>query len=87
MLRDFWTLHPDAEPPCGLVRAPRRHPISAAEDVRDVDQVDKNSPKFGIGGNKYRLIVAIHDNRGRIYVRHVLTHRECDKGKWKAERP
>lgn len=38
---------------------------------------------FDIGGNKYRLIAAIHYNRRRIYIRHVLTHAEYDKGKWK----
>ncbi len=38
---------------------------------------------FNIGGNKYRLIAAIHYNRKRIYIRAVLTHQEYDKGKWK----
>jgi mRNA interferase HigB len=38
---------------------------------------------FDIGGNKYRLIAAVHYNRRRIYIRHVLTHTEYDKGKWK----
>ena len=38
---------------------------------------------FNIGGNKYRLIAAIHFNRGRIYVRHVLTHQDYDRGAWK----
>ncbi len=34
---------------------------------------------FNIGGNKYRLITAIHFDRGRVFVRHVLTHQEYDK--------
>lgn len=38
---------------------------------------------FNIGGNKVRLITAIHYNRGKIYIRHVLTHKEYDLGKWK----
>lgn len=38
---------------------------------------------FDIGGNKLRLIAAIHFNTGRLYVRAVLTHREYDKGDWK----
>ena len=38
---------------------------------------------FDIGGNKYRLIAVIHFNRGKLYVRHVLTHAEYDEGKWK----
>lgn len=39
---------------------------------------------FNIGGNKYRLIASIHFNRGKVYVRHVLTHREYDRGAWKS---
>ena len=47
---------------------------------------------FDVGGNTFRLIAAIHYNRGRVYVRHVLTHAEYDewsdrrrrKGKGKA---
>ncbi|RIK24379.1 MAG: hypothetical protein DCC52_12525 [Chloroflexi bacterium] len=38
---------------------------------------------FNIGGNKYRLITAIHFDRGRVFVRHVLTHQEYDKEGWK----
>ena len=36
---------------------------------------------FDIGGNKYRLIAAIHFNRKMVFIRHVFTHREYDK--WK----
>jgi len=38
---------------------------------------------FNIGGNKYRLIAAIHFNRGKVYIRDVLTHAEYDKERWK----
>ena len=46
------------------------------------DQV-ANKTVFNIGGNKYRLIAALHYNRGRIYIRAILTHREYDKGNCK----
>ena len=46
------------------------------------DQV-KNLTVFNIGGNKARLIAAIHYNRQKIYIRAILTHGEYDKGKWK----
>ncbi|MCF6322817.1 MAG: type II toxin-antitoxin system HigB family toxin [Gammaproteobacteria bacterium] len=38
---------------------------------------------FNIGGNKIRLIAAIHYNTQCLYIRHVLTHKEYDKEKWK----
>jgi mRNA interferase HigB len=38
---------------------------------------------FNIGGNKYRLIASIHFNRGKVYIRRMLTHTEYDKGGWK----
>ena len=40
---------------------------------------------FDIGGNKYRLIAAIHYNRGIVYIRHILTHADYDLGKWKED--
>ncbi len=38
---------------------------------------------FNVGGNKVRLITAIHYNRKRIYIRAVLTHEEYNRGSWK----
>ena len=38
---------------------------------------------FDIGGNKLRLIASIHFNRQKLYIRHILTHKEYDKGKWR----
>jgi len=38
---------------------------------------------FNISGNKYRLVVSIHFNRNKVYIRNVLTHGEYDKGDWK----
>jgi mRNA interferase HigB len=38
---------------------------------------------FNIGGNKYRLITAIHYNRGLVFTLMVLTHAEYGKDEWK----
>ena len=46
------------------------------------DQVGKLTV-FNIGGNKARLIAAIHYNRKKVYVRAILTHKEYDEEKWK----
>jgi len=47
-----------------------------------VDAVGKYTV-FNIKGNDYRLIVEINYRTGRIFIRHVLTHQEYDRGKWK----
>ena len=86
-LREFWRRHPDAERP--LRRWYRTVTKVEWKSVADVqatyataDQVERFTV-FDIGGNKYRLIAVIHFNRGKVFVRHVLTHREYDLGKWK----
>jgi len=40
---------------------------------------------FDIGGNKVRLIAYVVYGKKRIYIRHILTHKEYDKGKWREE--
>jgi mRNA interferase HigB len=46
------------------------------------DQVGKLTV-FNIGGNKVRLIAAIHYNRRKVYIRAILTHQEYNKNKWR----
>ena len=48
----------------------------------DADRVGKLTV-FNIGGNKVRLIAAIHYNRKKVYIRAILTHAEYDLCKWK----
>ncbi|MCK5855434.1 MAG: type II toxin-antitoxin system HigB family toxin [Sulfurovaceae bacterium] len=43
-----------------------------------------NLTVFNISGNKIRLITAIHYNTQNLYIRHVFTHKEYDKEKWKS---
>lgn len=88
-LRKFWTAHADAERPLRRwLRVVNGAGWETFADVRNTyaqaDQVGKLTV-FNIGGNKYRLIVAIHFNRGKVFIRHVLTHAEYNKGDWKEE--
>ena len=46
------------------------------------DAVEKYTV-FNIKGNSYRLIVEINYRSQRLFLRHVLTHAEYDRGKWK----
>ncbi|MEO5566440.1 MAG: type II toxin-antitoxin system HigB family toxin [Luteimonas sp.] len=39
---------------------------------------------FDIGGNKYRIVAAVHFNRRLVYVRHVFTHAQYDR--WSRQR-
>lgn len=86
-LRDFWEHHPDSQSPLT-----RWYSIVSKTEFKDFDEVRATFPSadwveglivFNIGGNKYRLIAAIHFNRGKVYIRQVLTHKEYDKGAWK----
>jgi mRNA interferase HigB len=38
---------------------------------------------FNVGGNKLRLVAAIHFNTGKVFIRAIMTHTEYDKDKWK----
>jgi mRNA interferase HigB len=40
---------------------------------------------FNIGGSKYRLIVKINYHTHNVFVRAVLSHKDYDKGTWKAD--
>jgi mRNA interferase HigB len=52
------------------------------EAFPSVDHMSKLTV-FNIGGNKVRLIAALHYNRGKVYLRAILTHAEYNAGAWK----
>ena len=86
-LREFWTAYPESESPLrAWVTVVEKLDWQKFADVRatfgHADVVGR-CVVFNIGGNKFRLIVAIHYNRGKVFVRHVLTHEEYDQGHWK----
>ena len=64
----------------------KRRNFSSFAEIRALfpaaDQVGKVTV-FNIGGNKARLVAAIHYNRRRVYIRAVLTHAEYETGTWK----
>ena len=88
-LREFWEKWPAAEEPLrAWHRVAERVTWRSLAEVRQVyphaDQVGR-CIVFNIGGNKFRLVVAIHFNRAKVFVRHVLTHAEYDENKWKED--
>lgn len=86
-LRTFWQQHPDSK--TALERWSQiieRNNFDSFTQLRatfpNADLVGKLTV-FNIGGNKYRLIAAIHFNRHKVYIRHILTHTEYDQDNWK----
>lgn len=86
-LRDFVREHPDAERPLAAWYCIMKHMnfSSFAALKQTFGSADKVGPLtvFDIAGNRYRLVTAIHYNRRRVYVRHVLTHAQYDRGRWR----
>jgi mRNA interferase HigB len=86
-LNEFADKHPDARASLARwYRITRKRRFLNFVQLRQTfphaDQVGKFTV-FDVGGNKVRLIAAVHYNRNKIYIRHVLTHEEYDIGKWK----
>lgn len=66
-----------------LMRTSRFHDFAELRlAFGSVDKVGKLFV-FNIGGNKLRLVAAIHFNSGKVFIRHVLTHAEYDRNAWK----
>jgi mRNA interferase HigB len=87
-LRAFWEKYPDSQ--TALTRwfkIVQRTEFTSFADLRatfpSADLIN-DLIVFNIRGNKYRLIASIHFNRSKIYIRHILTHSEYDKGDWKS---
>lgn len=86
-LLDFSEKHPNTEIALDTwYRIVKKSDIANFSELREIfpsaDKVD-NLTVFNISGNNVRLITAIHFNTQCIYIRHVLTHNEYDKEKWK----
>jgi len=85
-LREFWN-----QPGRGDTEQPLRawvHVVRAADwskptDVKQMfntaDIVGKDRVVFDIGGNKYRLVAAVHYRGKRVYVRFIGGHKDYDR--------
>jgi mRNA interferase HigB len=61
-----------------------KNPADVRATYNTVDFVG-NKVVFDIGGNKYRLIVVIDYEGHKVFIRHVLRHKEYDEGLWKQD--
>ena len=57
-------------------------PLQWGQKVTTVDQVGKYFV-FNILGNRYRLICFMSFEKSKVYILHVMTHAEYDRGQWK----
>jgi len=81
-LREFFHKHPQAEAP---LRA--WHHDMKSNTYHNLNQLRATYPSadwvnpfviFNIGGNDFRLVVVIHFNRGKVFIRQVFTYAEYD---------
>ena len=83
-LREFGERHADAKGPLDAW-----YPILKGREYGSSHELRADFPTasflgprrtvFNIGGNKYRLVVDMRYDLGRVYVRDVLTHEEYDR--------
>ena len=86
-LRRFWESNPDhaaARGPLLAWHAEARHavwrtPADIKAQFRSASILKSGRAVFNIAGNKYRLVVHVRYDLGRVYVRFVGTHRQYDK--------
>lgn len=86
-LNEFADKHPGTETALSRwYRLVKKTDFTSFAELRQAfpsaDQVGKLTV-FNLGGNKIRLIAAIHYNRKRLYIRAVLTHEEYAQSKWR----
>ncbi|MEO7557741.1 MAG: type II toxin-antitoxin system HigB family toxin [Gammaproteobacteria bacterium] len=80
-LREFWERHPQAEIPlrswyADASRATWKSPSDIKAAYRNASFLAGNRVVFNIKGNDYRLVVAVHYNRGLMFIRFVGTHQQ-----------
>ena len=86
-LREFWEKHSNAQ--TSLLLWYQRTQDAQWLNLAEVKQVFSsadivgNLTVFNISGNKYRLITFFDYSSQIVFIRHVLTHADYDKEKWK----
>jgi mRNA interferase HigB len=86
-LMRFWSKHPDAKASLEawyavVQKAKWTTPMEMKQVYSNADLVGRRTV-FNIAGNKYRLIARVNYISQTVFVLHVLTHSDYDKGAWK----
>jgi mRNA interferase HigB len=83
-LREFWEKHADAEQPLrawyhDVRQADWQSPADVKRVYANASIVGDDRVVFNIGGNKYRLVVAVNYRYHMCYVRFIGTHKAYDR--------
>jgi len=85
-LREFWekSAYRDSEQPlrawfAEARKAAWRTPHEVRGQYRSASVVGKDRMVFNIGGNKYRLVVAVRYDIGIVFIRFVGTHSQYNR--------
>jgi len=86
-IAEFCEQHPDAREPLmhwyrTTKQAVWRNLVETRRNFPDADPVGVFTA-FNISGNNFRLIVAIKYRWQVVYIRHILTHIEYNRDRWK----
>jgi mRNA interferase HigB len=89
-IREFIEVHPDD--PSAADAFARWYDLVRQNRFANFSEVRRTFPSadlvgdlvvFNIRGNTYRLVARFIYEKGRVYIRRVLTHAEYDRGDWK----
>lgn len=83
-LRDCWRKHPQTQRPlrnwyAEASRSEWKTPADIKAAHRNASFLPGNRVVFNIKGNDCRLVVAVHYNRERMFVRFAGTHAQYDR--------
>ncbi len=83
-LRSFWEQYPDSEQPlrawfAEAQAAAWKNPADVKARYASASIVANNRIVFNIGGNKYRLVVAVRYDIGVLFIRFIGSHAQYDK--------
>ena len=86
-IREFVSLHPNSASSLSswykiLRKAKWQNIVEVREDYPHADLVGR-FVVFNIAGNNFRLIAEINFESLLVLIRHILTHTEYDREKWK----
>ena len=86
-LREFWTVHADAEVALrtwyAVAKKAKWQKLVDVQASYAGAEAFGNYTVFNVKGNRYRLIVKVEYRLQIIFIRGVLTHAEYTKDKWK----